>query len=107
MTRSEIPGLEAPDPTLEAELRAGLDQAERFLDKTVRADYEMLSEAAAYLLAAGGKRFRPMLVLLAGHFGDSKDARLVPGARRSSSPTWPPCTTTTSSTKPSSATASS
>jgi heptaprenyl diphosphate synthase len=80
MTRVEIPGLEVPDATLEAELRAGLDQVERFLEKTVQADYEMLSEAAAYLLAAGGKRFRPMLVLLAGYFGDPEDARLVPGA---------------------------
>jgi heptaprenyl diphosphate synthase len=80
MTRAEIPGLVAPDATLEAELRAGLDHVERFLEKAVRADYEMLSEAAAYLLAAGGKRFRPMLVLLAGYFGDPKDARLVPGA---------------------------
>jgi geranylgeranyl pyrophosphate synthase len=46
----------------------------------VRADYELLGEAASYILAAGGKRFRPMLVLLSGHFGDPTDPRLVHGA---------------------------
>ena len=40
----------------------------------------MLAETAQYLLAAGGKRFRPMLVLLAGYFGDPSDPRLVPGS---------------------------
>src|SRR5439155_21739582 len=49
-------------------------------EKTVRSDYYLLSEAAVYLLQAGGKRFRPMLVLLSGYFGDPADARLVPGA---------------------------
>jgi heptaprenyl diphosphate synthase len=80
MTRVDIPGLEAPDAELERQLRARLDQVEQFLEKAVRADYDLLSEAAAYLLEAGGKRFRPMLVLLSGHFGDPSDARLVPGA---------------------------
>ena len=31
-------------------------------------------------MAAGGKRFRPMLVLLAGYFGDPTHPRLVPGS---------------------------
>ena len=34
----------------------------------------------SYLIAAGGKRFRAMLVLLAGYFGDPADPRLVPGS---------------------------
>jgi heptaprenyl diphosphate synthase len=80
VTRTEVPGLEARDPQLEAELRARLADVEQALEKAVRTDYEPLSEAASYLLAAGGKRFRPMLVLLAGYFGDPTDQRLVPGA---------------------------
>jgi heptaprenyl diphosphate synthase len=32
------------------------------------------------MLANGGKRFRPILVLLAGHFGDPTDPRLIPGS---------------------------
>src|SRR5256714_11451609 len=80
MTRAGIPGVEAPDAALEAELRGRLDQVEQALQKAVRADFEFLSEAASHLLDAGGKRFRPMLVLLAGYFGDPTDTRLVPGA---------------------------
>ena len=80
MSRRVIPGLEAPDPALEREVRARLDEVERALEEAVRADSEMLAETAQYLLAAGGKRFRPMLVLLAGYFGDPADPRLIPGA---------------------------
>src|SRR5438309_3868025 len=80
MTRAGIRGLEAPDAALEAELRGRLDQVEQALQKAVRADFEFLSETASHLLDAGGKRFRPMLVLLAGYFGDPTDPRLVPGA---------------------------
>src|SRR5262245_13451025 len=80
MSRRVIPGLEAPDPTLEREVRSRLDEVEAALEKAVRADSDMLAETAQYLLAAGGKRFRPMLVLLAGYFGDPTDPRLVPGS---------------------------
>ena len=64
MTRAVAAGLEAPDPTLELELRARLDDVEQTLEKAVRSDTEFVTEAASYLVAAGGKRFRPMLVLL-------------------------------------------
>jgi heptaprenyl diphosphate synthase len=80
MTRAEIPGLQAPDPALESELRARLDLVERALEKAVIADYDLMTEAAGHLLRAGGKRFRPMLVVLSGSFGDPADSRLVPGA---------------------------
>jgi heptaprenyl diphosphate synthase len=78
--RRVIPGLEAPDPVLEGEVRARLEEVETALEKAVRADSEMLAETARYLLAAGGKRFRPMLVLLSGYFGDPSDPRLIPGS---------------------------
>jgi heptaprenyl diphosphate synthase len=78
--RRVIPGLEAPDPVLEGEVRARLEEVESALEKAVRADSEMLAETARYLLEAGGKRFRPMLVLLSGYFGDPSDPRLIPGA---------------------------
>ena len=75
-----MPGIDAPDAILEAEVRARLDEVEQALAKAVRADSDLLAETAQYLLAAGGKRFRPMLVLLAGRFGDKNDPRLIPGA---------------------------
>ena len=80
MSRRVIPGLEAPDPVLESEVRGRLDEVEAALEKAVRADSDLLAQTASYLLKAGGKRFRPMLVLLAGYFGDPRDPRLVPGS---------------------------
>ena len=80
MSRRVIPGLEAPDARLESEIRARLDQVEEALEKAVRADSELLARTSRYLLAAGGKRFRPMLVLLSGYFGDPTDPRLIPGS---------------------------
>jgi heptaprenyl diphosphate synthase len=80
VSRRVIPGLEAPDPDLERDVRARLDDVESALQEAVRAGSPMLAETARYLLAAGGKRFRPMLVLLSGYFGDPADPRLIPGA---------------------------
>jgi heptaprenyl diphosphate synthase len=80
MTRIETHGLEAPDPALEEELRTRLNDVEESLEKSVRSDTEFVTETASYLVAAGGKRFRPLLVLLAGYFGDGTDPRLTQGA---------------------------
>lgn len=78
--RRVIPGLEAPDAALEADIRVRLDRVEEALEKAVVADSDLLAATAKYLLSAGGKRFRPMLVLLSGYFGDPTDPRLVPGS---------------------------
>src|SRR5918996_3221161 len=73
--------LRTPDPVLEADIRERLDRVERELQRAVdTSDIPLVSEAAGHLLTAGGKRFRPLLVLLGGHFGDPTDPRLVPGA---------------------------
>ena len=80
MSRRVIPGLEAPDAELEADVRGRLDRVEDALEKAIEADSELLAASAKYLMKAGGKRFRPMLVLLAGHFGDPTDPRLIPGS---------------------------
>ena len=81
MSRRVIPGLEAPDPVLEADIRAGLDRVEQALEKSVSVEVSgLLAETSGYLIAAGGKRFRAMLVLLSGYLGDPADPRLVPGS---------------------------
>jgi heptaprenyl diphosphate synthase len=80
MSRRVIPGLRAPDARLEAEVRARLDQVEEALEKAVAADSDLLATTSSYLLSAGGKRFRPMLVLLSGYFGDPTDPRLTSGS---------------------------
>jgi heptaprenyl diphosphate synthase len=80
--RAADPGT-TPDAGLadiQARVRAGLVQVEEALrDAMVTAD-PFVQEAASYLLAAGGKRLRPTLVLLAGHTGDPGDPRLVGAA---------------------------
>ena len=80
MTRAQTQGLEVPDPGLEEKIRIRLNDVEALLEKSVRSDTEVVTETASYLVAAGGKRFRPMLVLLSGYFGDPTDPRLVQGA---------------------------
>jgi heptaprenyl diphosphate synthase len=80
MTRATSPQLEAPDPVLEAAVRRRLDEIEEALRVAVVSDIPLVSEAAGYLLSAGGKRFRPMLGILAAHFGDPNDPRIVQGA---------------------------
>ena len=73
-------GVDLPDAALAAEVAAGLAQVEDGLREAARADHEVLTEASAHLLEAGGKRLRPLLVLLAAQFGDPADKRIVPAA---------------------------
>ncbi len=80
MSRRVIPGLEPPDAALENDIRVRLDDVEEALEKAVLADSDLLAETASHLLSAGGKRFRPMLVLLSGYFGDPTDPRLIAGS---------------------------
>ncbi|GAA2025436.1 polyprenyl synthetase family protein [Nocardiopsis rhodophaea] len=68
------------DATLAREVQEGLEQVEEVLREAVVASDPMLYEAAAHLLAAGGKRFRATLVLLAARFGDPTSSDLVKAA---------------------------
>jgi heptaprenyl diphosphate synthase len=73
-------GVDLPDEALAAEIAAGLEQVEDGLREAARAEHEVLTQASAHLLEAGGKRLRPMLVLLAAQFGDPSDKRIIPAA---------------------------
>lgn len=70
----------ASDPVLEIDVRADLQRVEERLREAVSSDLDLVRESGGHLLAAGGKRFRPMLVLLAGYLGNPADPRLVPCA---------------------------
>jgi heptaprenyl diphosphate synthase len=54
-----------------------LDRVEERLLEASTADDPYLTKIAQHLLLAGGKRFRPLLALLAAEFGDSDDNRPV------------------------------
>ncbi|MQA03596.1 MAG: polyprenyl synthetase family protein [Streptosporangiales bacterium] len=73
-------GFPVPDPALDQSLRSGLDAVEELLRTSVKSDYPFVSETAQHLLTAGGKRFRPLLVLLSAHFGDPRATGVVPAA---------------------------
>ncbi len=74
-------GIPDVDAELEARLRHRLDAVERELASAVGADMPFVTEAARHLLDAGGKRFRPMLVLLTAEFGDPDATEVLSAAQ--------------------------
>ncbi|MGH3277374.1 MAG: polyprenyl synthetase family protein [Streptosporangiaceae bacterium] len=73
-------GVDLPDAALASDVAAGLAEVEEGLRDAVRAEHVVLTQASTHLLEAGGKRLRPLLVLLAAQFGDPSDTRVVPAA---------------------------
>jgi heptaprenyl diphosphate synthase len=73
-------GVDFADAALEESVRTGLDAVEAALRVAVRAEDEFIAEAARYLLDAGGKRFRPLMTVLAAHFGEASAPGVVPAA---------------------------
>ena len=73
-------GVPDVDADLSDRVRSGLVAVEEGLALAVAADDEMLDVTARHLLAAGGKRFRPLMVLLASHLGDPDAGGVVPSA---------------------------
>src|SRR3712207_2688486 len=59
-----------PEGALGESLADGLARVERALSASVGSEHAFVREAAGHLMAAGGKRFRPMLALLAAQLGD-------------------------------------
>ena len=57
------------DELFEAGVRAQLELIDAALLKAAEADSDMVTEAAQHIIAAGGKRFRPLLVVLASYLG--------------------------------------
>jgi heptaprenyl diphosphate synthase len=57
-----------------------LSSVEEMLRSAVESEHSLLDDASRHLAEAGGKRFRPMLVLLAAAFGDPAAPGVVPAA---------------------------
>jgi len=53
-----------------AKLKKDLNEIEKELENSIYSDYSIMRETSAHLLSAGGKRIRPVFVLLSGQFGD-------------------------------------
>jgi heptaprenyl diphosphate synthase len=61
-----------PEGDLGPRLAEGLARVEEALRTAVDSEHAFVSEAAGHLVAAGGKRFRPLLALLAAELGDPR-----------------------------------
>jgi heptaprenyl diphosphate synthase len=72
--------LTAADPTLASAISRGLAAVEERLNEVVGSAHPLLDEAARHLVAAGGKRVRPMLTLLASHLGDPTNLAIIDAA---------------------------
>ncbi|PCG86826.1 geranylgeranyl pyrophosphate synthase [Streptomyces sp. WZ.A104] len=73
-------GLHVRDQALEADVQSGLAAVEAGLLEATKSDVPFITEAAQHLVRAGGKRFRPLLVMLASQFGDPDAPGVVPSA---------------------------
>jgi heptaprenyl diphosphate synthase len=76
---TEVP-VDFPDSALAAEILDDLARVEASLMETAHPDDKLFTEASKHAIAAGGKRFRALLVLLAARFGDPKDPRVLHAA---------------------------
>ena len=73
-------GIANLDKDLERELIAGLDKVEALLSSHIQGDYPLLIETSRHLVEAGGKRFRPLITLLASHFGKGQSDQVIAAA---------------------------
>ena len=76
-----VAGVDVGDADLASELREQLEEVEKLLVNRLKTGEDFLSEVALHLVSAGGKRFRPVMTLLAGALGPQPDReRLVKAA---------------------------
>jgi heptaprenyl diphosphate synthase len=73
-------GLSVRDQALEADVLTGLSAVEASLLDAAKSEVPFIAEAAQHLVRAGGKRLRPLLVMLAAQFGDPYAPGVVPSA---------------------------
>jgi heptaprenyl diphosphate synthase len=69
--------LEISDPVLAQFIADGLERTEKLLDVESVSMFDPLTEISQHLLKAGGKRIRPVLVFIAGRYGQADIERLA------------------------------
>jgi heptaprenyl diphosphate synthase len=67
-------------PALETQLISQMAQVESLLRSHTRSEYPFVDETAHHLVAAGGKRLRPLLTLLTAQYGDSNAQGVIAAA---------------------------
>lgn len=79
-SREVAHGYEIADADLQRRLDDRLAVVEQMLRESVKSHYPFVTETSRHLVDAGGKRFRPMLVLMAAEFGDAQAAQVLQSA---------------------------
>ena len=67
-------------PALEANLISRMAEVELLLRSHTRSEYPFVDETAHHLVAAGGKRLRPLLTLLTAQYGDPSGQGVIAAA---------------------------
>ena len=67
-------------PALEAQLISQMADVESLLRSHTRSEYPFVDETAHHLVAAGGKRLRPLLTLLTAQYGDPTGQGIIAAA---------------------------
>lgn len=73
-------GIPEISPEFEAQLSDGLALVEARLREQIVGKYPLVIETSRHLVDAGGKRLRPLLTLIASHYGDPKRAQVIDAA---------------------------
>ena len=73
-------GIPDISPEFEAQLSDGLSQVENRLREQIVGKYPLVIETSRHLVDAGGKRLRPLLTLIASHYGDPKRSQVIDAA---------------------------
>ena len=78
---SSLPwGLITSDPELIARVTGSLADVEALLQQAAHSEHPLIRESAAHLVQAGGKRFRPLLTLVASEFGQPGSPEVLAAA---------------------------
>lgn len=72
-----IPGV---DTHFAGEIERNLEEVEKLLSQQIKGEYPLVVETSRHLVEAGGKRFRPMLALIASHFGSGPNQKVIEAA---------------------------
>lgn len=77
LSMANIPGFDAE---LDNKIARGLEEVETLLATHIEGDYPLVVETSRHLVEAGGKRFRPLITLLAAQFGEGINREVIEAA---------------------------
>ena len=73
-------GIPSLSPELEATIAAGLSETESLLNSRIEGRYLFANETSRHLVAAGGKRFRPLITILGSLIGSGINDQVIKAA---------------------------